>query len=105
MIPAGFMAKRVVAMREWLPQVSSIYSVSGCISTDFADYIQFWGHDGYWLFDSPEVIVDLARRNTIDLAGNDAVLLRGIRAAVRCRRLDPVCAGRVVRHQRATADQ
>jgi hypothetical protein len=38
MIPAGYMAKRVVVLPEWLPadRVSSIYSVSGCISQNFA---------------------------------------------------------------------
>jgi hypothetical protein len=39
------------------------------VSSDFAEYINFWKHNGYWLFDSAEVIVDLARGNSIDLAG------------------------------------
>jgi len=49
MVPAGGMAKRVVARPDWLhaERVSSIYSVSGCISEDFADYINFWKHNGY----------------------------------------------------------
>jgi len=44
MVPAGYMAKRVVARPDWLPaeRVSSIYSVSGCVSENFADYINFW---------------------------------------------------------------
>ena len=71
MVPAGYMAKRVVTRPDWLPaeRVSSIYSVSGCISSDFADYIGFWRHNGYWLFDSPDIITDIARENSIDLAG------------------------------------
>lgn len=71
MIPAGYLAKRVVARPEWLPaeRVSSIYSVSGCVSADFADYIEFWRHNGYWLFDSPDIIIDIARKNQIDLSG------------------------------------
>jgi len=43
--------------------------VSGCVSNDFAEYIDFWKHNGYWLFDSPEVIVELGRGKSIDLAG------------------------------------
>lgn len=70
MIPAGYMAKRVVARPSWLPaeRVSSIHSVSGCISKNFADYINFWKHNGYWLFNSPDVIVEVARENHIHLA-------------------------------------
>jgi hypothetical protein len=64
------MAKRVVERPDWLPaeRVSSIYSVSGCVSKNFAKYITFWKHNGYWLFDSPEVIIELARANGIELA-------------------------------------
>jgi hypothetical protein len=70
MIPVGYMAKRVVAQPTWLPadRVSSIYSVSGCMSEYFADYIDFWKHNEYWLFDSPEAIIDLARDHNLDLA-------------------------------------
>jgi hypothetical protein len=65
------MAKRVAARPEWLqaPRVSTLYSVSGCISQDFADYIEFWRHNGYWLFDSPNIIIEIARTHSIDLAG------------------------------------
>lgn len=71
MIPAGYMAKRVAARPEWLlaERVSSIYSVSDCISSDFANYVTLWKHNGYWLFDSPEVIIEIARDNRMDLAG------------------------------------
>lgn len=71
MVPAGYLAKRVAARPERLAaeRVSRIYSISKCISGDFADYIQFWKHNGYWLFDSPEVIIALAREHGIDLAG------------------------------------
>lgn len=70
MVPAGYMAKHVVARPEWLPaeRVSSIYSVSGCVSNTFTDYINFWKHNGYWLFDSPERIIEIAREHGIDLA-------------------------------------
>src|SRR5262245_26928289 len=70
MVPAGYMAKRVVARPDWLSaeRVSRIYSVSGCISKDFTDYIDFWKHNGFWLFDSPETIIEIARGNNIGLS-------------------------------------
>ncbi|MGH9571957.1 MAG: hypothetical protein ACRD40_00285 [Candidatus Acidiferrales bacterium] len=56
---------------DWLSadQVNDIYSVSGCVSSDFDDYIHDWKHNGFWLFDSPKIIHDIARENSIDLAG------------------------------------
>ena len=71
MIPAGYIAKRVSLKPDWLkaPQVVDIFSVSSCISNDFADYIKYWKHNGHWLFDSPEIIQALAKENSIDLAG------------------------------------
>jgi hypothetical protein len=71
MIPAGYLAKRVIARPDWLhaERVARIYSVSGCVSQNFADYVPFWKHNGYWLFDSPQAIVRIARENEIDLAG------------------------------------
>ncbi len=71
MIPAGYMAKRVCAKPDWLQadQVTDIYSVSGCVSSAFDDYIDYWKHNGFWLFNSPDVIRDIARENSIDLAG------------------------------------
>jgi hypothetical protein len=69
MIPVGYMAKRICAKPEFLkaPSVVDIYSVSSYVNDDFADYIQFWKHNGYWLFDSPEVIQSAAQENSIDL--------------------------------------
>ncbi len=71
MIPAGYMAKRVSLKPDWLKaaQVVDIFSVSGCVSKDFADYIKYWKHNGYWLFDSPEMIRSVAIENSIDLEG------------------------------------
>jgi hypothetical protein len=71
MIPAGYLAKRVCLKPDWLEahQVNDIYSVSGCVSEDFADYFSYWKHNGFWLFDSPEVIEKLAREQSIDLTG------------------------------------
>lgn len=71
MIPAGYMAKHVSKNPEWLKanQVVDIYSVSGCVSKDFADYIEYWKHNGYWFFDSPDVIRAIARENSLSLEG------------------------------------
>ena len=71
MIPAGYLAKRVVGNPDWLKTrcVTDIYSLSGCLSHNFADYIQFWKHNGYWLLNSPEVINDVALSHAIELAG------------------------------------
>jgi hypothetical protein len=69
MIPAGYMAKHVVARPDWLNanRVEDIYSVSNCVSDDFADYINYWKHNGYWLFNSPETIREIAEEHFIDL--------------------------------------
>jgi len=69
MIGVGYLAKRIVPRPDWLnaPEVQDIYSVSGCTSGDFLDYIGFWRHNGYWLFDSPEIIQALARENDVNL--------------------------------------
>ena len=74
MIAAGYMAKKVEQAPDWLNTaiVDDIYSVSACISDDFADYINYWQHNGYWLFDNPEVIRQVAKHNALKL--NDTTL-------------------------------
>ena len=69
MIPAGYMAKHVSSRPDWLKaeRVADIYSVSNCISKDFADYINYWQHNGYWLFDSPAIIRQVVVEHTLDL--------------------------------------
>ncbi len=70
MIPAGYMYKKVVPAPHGVRSPSpDVYSVSGCISKCFADYIPYWRHNGYWLFDSPRIIRALANENAIDLSG------------------------------------
>jgi hypothetical protein len=71
MVAAGYMAKRVSRRPDWLPamQVSDVYSVSRCVSEDFADWVNDWKHNGYWLFDSPAVIESVARAHAIALTG------------------------------------
>src|SRR5437868_13810409 len=73
MIPAGYMAKRVSKKPDWLKatQVIDVYSVSGCTSEDFADYINYWKHNGFWFFDSPDVIRLVANENSIGLEGTN----------------------------------
>ncbi|MBS0240978.1 MAG: hypothetical protein JSS20_02290 [Proteobacteria bacterium] len=72
MIPAGYLFKRVEARPDWLgvpgrPQ--RIFSMCGHISPDFADYVDFWRHNGFWLFDSPDIIEAVAADHGIELTG------------------------------------
>jgi hypothetical protein len=69
MISVGYLAKRVAQRPDWLqaPAVKDIYSVSGCISENFMDYIKFWRHNGYWFFDNPEIIQELSLENSVDV--------------------------------------
>ncbi len=71
MIPIGYLYKRVAPSPEWLgaPGVKDIFSVSHCISSSFADYIKYWRHNGYWLFDAPAVMKTLAAEQLIPLDG------------------------------------
>lgn len=71
MVPIGYMYKRVALRPDWLEAgaVRDIYSLSGCISEYFADYINFWRHNGYWLFDSPEIMEKLAKEHSFSLDG------------------------------------
>jgi hypothetical protein len=72
MIPMGYMAKRVVAPPGFLSAVKGIvdvYSVSDCVNDNFADFVDDWRHNGYWFFDHPGIIANLAREKAIDLAG------------------------------------
>jgi len=71
MIPVGYMAKRISRRPDWLQaeQVVDVYSVSGCVSKNFADFINYWRHNGYWFFNSPQVIQQLAQENALDLSG------------------------------------
>jgi hypothetical protein len=72
MIPVGYMASSVCGRPDWLkvPNVVDIYSLSGCISEYFiSDYVPLWKHNGYWLFDSPQIIRSAAEERTVDLQG------------------------------------
>lgn len=73
MIPVGYMYKRIVNRPDGLncQNVSGIYSVSGCISSNFADYIPYWKHNKYWFFNKPEdmdsILRELEVPNTFEL--------------------------------------
>lgn len=66
------MAKTVRRAPAWLKSapVSDIYSVSNCLSTAFCDYIKHWKHNGYWFFDSPEAIREVAAAEALELSGH-----------------------------------
>lgn len=72
MIPVGYLAKRSCKKPEGfgLPDVVEVYSVGCCVNDDFADYIDYWKHNGYWLFDSPEIIQEVAKENSIAIEGS-----------------------------------
>lgn len=71
MQPLGYLYKHVALRPDWLKaaQVKDIYSLSNCSSEAFANYINFWQHNGFWLFDSPEVMRQLSASHSISLAG------------------------------------
>src|SRR5689334_16904912 len=71
MLSVGYMAKRVVQRPDWLnaPNVQDIYSASDHASRNFMDYIEFWRHNGYWLFDTPQIIQELSLQNNLDQGG------------------------------------
>src|SRR5262245_3606676 len=71
MIPAGFMLKKICPKPDWIGAsgVKDIYSVSGCVSEYFADYIGHWRHNGYWLFNSPDDMYEIANKVGVDRSG------------------------------------
>lgn len=71
MRPLGYMYKRVAVRPEWIkaPAISDIYSLSRCVSPFFTDYINYWKHNGYWLFNSPQDMKALAEEHSISLEG------------------------------------
>jgi hypothetical protein len=70
MIPAGYMYKTVARRPEWLgaKSVLEIYSVSSCVSEDFCDFTDYWKHNGYWFFNSPSVMQEIAVEVGVDVA-------------------------------------
>lgn len=64
------MAKKIASKPEWLKanQVKDIYSVSGCVSEEFADYIRFWKHNEYWFLNSLRDIAEIAKADSVSLS-------------------------------------
>jgi len=71
MRPLGYMLKRVASRPEGLagPHVIDVYSLSGHVSPDFADYIRYWRHNVFWLFDAPSVLRAVAEEHSIPREG------------------------------------
>ncbi len=65
------MRKRVVDAPEWMgaPRVRGVFSISGCVSPSFGDYTACWKHNGYWFFDHPGTIDEVARALGEDIGG------------------------------------
>lgn len=65
------MSKKVAQRPDWLnaSQVFDIYSLSGCTSCYFFDYIRYWKYNGYWLFDSPTIIKEIVAELKLDVSG------------------------------------
>jgi hypothetical protein len=72
MIPAGYLYKQVSPRGDWLgrPELPQrIYSMCPCISNYFVEYVDLWRHNGFWLFDRPEIMEDIAAERGISLSG------------------------------------
>ena len=74
MIPAGYMYKLVSTSggKATASTPVDFYSVGECgadISPSFTDYIPHWKHNGYWFFNSPGVMEEIATEENIDLSG------------------------------------
>lgn len=71
MIPVGYMYKKVCQKPVGFNNkaIKDIYSVSSCMSQDFDDWAHDWKHNGYWLFDSPEIMESIAVAKRLDLSG------------------------------------
>lgn len=74
MIPVGYMAKRMPQSDSWLkamkmPLTLDVYSVGSCVNDEFAEYENYWKHNGWWFFDSPAAIQALSEEHSINLDG------------------------------------
>ena len=67
----GYMAKSSVKKPRGfeLACVEDVFSLGSCVNDDFAEYIDGWKHNGYWLFDTPERIQQVAQEKSASLDG------------------------------------
>lgn len=71
MIPAGYMLKIVLVRPSSIKtdRVTDIFAVSPCCSRNFTDYISYWQHNGFWLFNKPSDMDDIVARKNISRDG------------------------------------
>lgn len=68
MIPAGYMLKHSTCPPDF-GDLAGIHSVSGCVAELFDDYIPHWRHNGYWLYDDPATLWEIAAAEGIPTDG------------------------------------
>lgn len=73
MIPVGYMYKLVGIPTASLTanNVVNVFSAGDCGGSPshfFADYIKYWKHNGYWFFNTPDLMQEIARMDHIDLS-------------------------------------
>lgn len=71
MYALGYLYKKVASNSGWIetPRVKDVYALSGCVTEPFCDYIKYWKHNGFWLFDNPRIMEGLAKEHAISLEG------------------------------------
>jgi hypothetical protein len=73
MIPIGYMYKVLWPKRNprLAKQIDNVYTLGDCPGNsthDFYDYVTLWKHNGYWLFNTPEEMQEIAVEKEIDLS-------------------------------------
>ncbi|CAM2005778.1 hypothetical protein [Acanthopleuribacter pedis] len=70
-IPMGYTAKQQPATAdllntgEWrFPNVPA--TLSSCVVDSFCDYVSAWNHNGFWLFDHPQILLKTAAHFGVD---------------------------------------
>ena len=49
--------------------MEQVLSLSSHVNDNFTDYIDFWRHNRWWLFDRPEIMLEIAHEQKIDTTG------------------------------------
>jgi hypothetical protein len=68
MIPAGYNI-RSIAKPDWLkaPQITEVFSAGGVANREFAVYSMFWKQNGFFMYDSADLVKRLAQSIDFDL--------------------------------------